>query len=186
MKKLLGLIGAGIIVFSGCSSKNEVQKAQMCQIDNVNAPEWICTGGNVKDMITGVGSAEPTPLGFNYQRTEAISAARDEIARKISIRVKNIFKRFESSTGTGKDVTAEKATENVSKQLAYETLRNSKLLKLWKSPKGTLYVLVGMPKEDAIEGIKTSLHNKKALYQKFLAKKSWEDLDKEIDKEFNY
>ena len=57
---------------------------------------------------------------------------------------------------------------------------------MWKSPKGTLYVLVGMPKEEVAQEIKTSLESKKALYQKYLAKKSWEDLDKEIDKEFSY
>ncbi len=186
MKKLVFAIGIGVLIFSGCSSKNEVQKTQMCQIDGTNAPQWICQDANEKGMITGVGSAEATPLGFNYQKTEAIAAARDEIARKISIRVKNIFKRFESSTGIGKEQTAEKVTENVSKQLAYETLRNSKLLKMWKSPKGTLYVLVGMPKEEVAQEIKTSLESKKALYQKYLAKKSWEDLDKEIDKEFSY
>ena len=188
MKKSVFIAGLSLslILISGCASKSEVQKTQMCQIDGTNAPTWICTDGNVTGMITGVGSAESSPLGFNYQKTEAIAAARDEIARKISIRVKNIFKRFEASTGVGKEKTVEKATENVSKQLAYETLRNSKLLKLWKSPKGTIYVLVGIPKEDAVEGIKTSLESKKALYQKYLAKKSWKDLDKEIDKEFNY
>ena len=185
MKKIIYFISASIIIFSGCSSKNEILKEQSCQIEKVNAPEWICTGGKIKGMITGVGSAQATPLGFNFQRTEAISAARDEIAREISIKVKNIFKRYEASTGIGKDKTVEKSIENVSKQLSYVTLRNSKLLKLWKSPKDTLYVLVGIPKEDVVNTIKTSIESKKAMYQKILAKKSWKELDEEIDKEFN-
>ena len=182
MKKYIAILGIGIMVFSGCSSKNEIIEKNRCQIDNVNAPEWICKDADNDKMITGVGSAEVTPLGFNFQKTEAIAAARDEIARKISVRVKNIFKRYESSAGVGKDKNVEKVVENVSKQLSYQTLNNSKLLKLWKSPKGTLYVLVGMPKEDVVKSIKTSLHNN---YQKVDATKSWEDLDKEIDKEFN-
>lgn len=186
MKKVVYLIGVGIIFFSGCATKNELQKQQVCQINNVDAPNWVCTGGNIKGMITGVGSASSSPLGFNFQRTEAISAARDEIARQISIRVKNIFKRYEANTGTGKNVVSEKAVENVSKQLAYETLRNSKLLKLWKSPDGTIYVLVGMPKNEIVNNIKTSLEDKRAFYQQYLAKKAWKNLDKEIDKEFNY
>lgn len=185
MKKVIGLIGIGILFFSGCSSKNEIQKNQICQIDGANAPQWVCIGGREKEMITGVGSAESSPLGFNFQRTEAIAAARDEISRQISIRVKNIFKKFESSTGVKKDKSVEKVAENVSKQLSYETLKNSKIIKFWKSPKGVLYVLVGMPKKDVIDDVKTSFHNKKALYQKSLATKAWKNLDKEIDKEFN-
>ena len=186
MKKIIGIIGVCLLVFSGCATKEVKKENISCQIDGENAPAWICTGGKVKGMITAVGSADPSPLGFNFQRTEAISAARDAIARQISIRVKNIFKRFESSTGVGKEQTVEKSVENVSKQLSYETLKNSKLLKLYKSKKGTLYVLVGVPKDEVVNGVKTSIESKKALYQKYLAKKSWEDLDKEIDKEFSY
>ena len=186
MKRFISIIGISLLLFSGCANKEAVKKVNRCEIDGANAPEWVCNGGNIKGMITGVGSAEASPLGFNFQRTEAIAAARDEIARKISIKVKNIFKRFESTTGLKKDLTAEKAIENVSKQIANETLRNSKLLKLWKSPNGTIYVLVGMPKDEVTNSIKTSIESKKALYQKFLAKKAWENLDKEIEKEFNY
>ncbi len=175
MKKILGLIGAGIIFFSGCASKNEVNH-QVCQIDGTNAPSWICNGGEIKGMITGVGSAKPTPLGFSFQRTEAIAAARDNIAREISIRVKNVFKRFEESNGVGKNTLNERVIQNVSKQLSNEILRNSKLLKLWKSPNGTIYVLVGMPKEEIVNNLKTEIK----------ANKEWKNLDKEIDKEFNY
>ena len=178
MKKIFFILSASILIFSGCSSKNEVKKTYVCEIDGANAPEWVCRGVEYKNMITGVGSAEPSPLGFNFQKTEAISAARDEIARQISVRVKNIFKRYESKVGN--DHT-EKVVENISKQLSYETLRNSKLLKLWKSPKGTLYVLVGMPKDQIKESI---IKNASKLYNK--ADKKWESLDKEIDKEFSY
>jgi len=187
MKKKIAIIGICLLAFSGCSTKEVKKPATFtCQIDGANAPEWVCNGGKVKGMITGVGSAEPSPLGFNFQRTEAISAARDDIARQISIRVKNIFKRFESSTGVGKDNSVEKSVENVSKQLSYETLNNSKLLKMYKSPKGVLYVLVGVSKEDIVNKVKTSLKNKNALYQKDLAVKAWKDLDEEITKEFSY
>ena len=176
MKKILGLIGAGIIFFSGCASKNEINHQQICQIDGTSAPSWICNGGEVKGMITGIGSAKPSPLGFSFQRTEAIAAARDNIAREISIKVKNVFKRFEESSGVGKNTLNERVIQNVSKQLSYETLRNSKLLKLWKSPNGTIYVLVGMPKEEIVNNFKTEIK----------ANKAWKNLDKEIDKEFNY
>jgi len=55
---------------------------------------------------------------------------------------------------------------------------------IWKSPKGTLFVLVGMPKNSIKTNIKTSLKSEKALWQKFLAQKADKELDKEIDKEF--
>jgi len=184
MKKNL-IISMCIVVFIGCSSKNQtIPQTTECVIENQEAPVWICAPKDTKEYITAVGSAEKSPLGFNFQRTEALSAARDALARRIEVKVKNIFKRFESVTGAKNNKTAEKVVENVSKQVANITLRNTKILATWQSKNGTLYVLVGVPKKNIEEEIKTSLSSKDALYQKYIANKEWEKLDKEIKAEF--
>ena len=190
MKKLL--FSSAIIatmMFSGCglSNKAAAPQAPSCQIEGANAPEWVCNGGaNMEGGIFAVGSAQKSPMGIGFQRTEAMAAARDELARQLNIKVKNMFKSYMSSTGTGDDQTAERVATNVSKQLSKQVLQGSKLLKTWISPKGTMYVLVGMPnvKEAVKQATKTTLHNDQALWQEFKAKKAQEQLDAEIDKEF--
>jgi glucose/arabinose dehydrogenase len=139
--------------------------------------------------LFGVGSSEKNPLGISFQRTEAAAAARDALTRQLKVKVKNMFKQFQATTGIGDAQTAEKATQNVSKQVAAATLNNSKVMKTWVSPKGTLYVLVGMPDPKAVanqvkQAVKTTFHNDEALWQEFKAKKADEELEAAVDKEF--
>jgi hypothetical protein len=193
MKKVLATtaILAGLLSFTGCGNNQPAPTPQpMCQIDGVSAPTWVCDGGaTMEGGLFAVGSAEPSPLGRSFQRTEATAAARDALARQIKIKVANMFKQFQATTGIGDAQTAEKATQNVSKQVAMATLEGSKVMKVWISPKGTMYVLVGMPDPKAVQqevkkAVKTSLHNDQALWQKFLAKKADKELDEAIQKEF--
>jgi len=180
----LGLMG----IMTGCN--NQPQNLEACVIDGKQAPSWVCDGGAMMEGgLFAVGSAEMSPLGRSFQRTEATAAARDSLARQIKVKVKNMFKQFQAATGIGDEQTAEKATQNVSKQVAQATLSGSKAMKVWLAPKGTMYVLVGMPDPKAVQqevkkAVKTSLHNEKALWQKFLAQKADKELDAAVDKEF--
>jgi hypothetical protein len=185
----IGMMG----VLTGCGNANQPQPAatnvDQCVIDGKTAPSWVCDGGAMMEGgIFAVGSAEKSPLGPSFQRTEAESAARDALARQMKIKVKNMFKQYQATTGVGDAQTADKATENVSKQVSEATLTGSKPIKFWTSPKGTMYILVGMPNkvaENSVKkAIKTSFHNNKALWQKFLAKNADKELDAAVAKEF--
>jgi ribosomal protein S20 len=194
MKKILttAIVGISLFSFVGCGGEKQPQVPDFnqCVIDGTQAPQWVCDGGaTMEGGLFAVGSAEPSALGISFQRQEAVAAARDDLARQIGIKVKNMFKQFQATTGIGDAQTAEKATENVSKQVASQTLAGSRVVKTWRSPKGTLFVLVGMPDPNAVktavkQAVKTSLHNDQALWQKFLAKKADKELDEAVDKEF--
>jgi len=192
MKKrlLVGLTGA-VLLFSGCAMNNQpapTNNENQCVIDNTNAPYWVCNP-EVEGAIAAVGSAPYTPLGMSFQRTEAAAAARDALARQISVKVKNMFKQYQSTTGVGDDMTVEKVAQNVSKQVASVTLQNSKIMKVWSSKDKTLYVLVAVPKDTLVKkvksAIKTTFKNDKALWQEFKSKKAQEELDREVEKEFS-
>jgi len=193
MKKFLfGSIMITSLILIGCGGSNQqVSKAPtyQCQIDGTVAPEWVCNGGaNMEGGIFAVGSAPKSPLGIGFQRQEAMAQARDEIVRQLDLKVKNMMKSYMSSTGTGDSQTAERVATSVSKQVASKVLRGSKLLKTWISPKGTMYVLVGMKgdiNELVAEATKTTFKNDKALWQEFKAKKAQEELDSEVEKEDN-
>jgi len=192
MKKLLttSLLALGIAGFMAGCNDNQLQSFQQCQIEGATAPNWVCDNGNsIEGGLFGVGSAEKSPLGISFQRTEAAAAARDALAREIKVKVANMFKQFQATTGIGDAQTAEKATQNVSKQVAKATLSGSKIMKTWISPKGTLFVLVGMPDPKAVaqevkKAVKTTFHNDQALWQEFKAKKAQEELDAAVAKEF--
>jgi uncharacterized membrane-anchored protein YjiN (DUF445 family) len=191
MKKILATtaLAFSLIGLTGCVG-NAQPNVEQCSIDGTQAPQWVCDGGaTMEGGIFAVGSAEKNPLGINFQKTEATAAARDALARQLSVKVKNMFKQFQATTGIGDDQTAEKATQNVSKQVASQTLAGSKAVKTWISPKGTMFVLVGMPDPSAVkqavkQAVKTTLHNDQALWQEFKAKKADAELEAAVDKEF--
>ena len=191
MKKVLvsaALAFSVMGMMSGCGMSTP--NFDQCTIDGTQAPSWVCDeGSTMEGGLFAVGSAEPNPMGRGFQRMEATAAARDALARQISIKVKNMFKQFQATTGSGDAQTVDKATQNVSKQVASQTLAGSKVMKTWISPKGTMYVLVGMPDPAAVkkavkQATKTSLHNDQALWQEFKAKKADQELDAAVDKEF--
>jgi len=195
MKKILitTTLAFGLLGLTGCANNSNPTKPEefnKCVIDGTKAPTWVCDGGsNREGGLFAVGSAERSPMGISFQRTEAAAAARDALSRQINIKVKNMFKQFQATTGIGDAQTADKATQNVSKQVSQSTLQGSKIIDRWMSPKGTLYVLVGMPdpkkvQQQVKQAVKTSLHNNQALWQKFLAEKADKQLDEAVAKEF--
>jgi ribosomal protein S20 len=190
IKSLLIGSAAALLLTGGLTGCVKQDTTPECMIDNAKAPTWVCDeGSDLEGGIAAVGSAAKNPLGISFQKTEATAAARDALARQISVKVKNMFKQFQASTGIGDEQTAEKATTNVSKQVASQTLNGSKVKNKWMSPTGTMYVLVVLPDastvKDAVkDAAKTSYKNDKALWQKFLAQKADKELDAAVDKEF--
>jgi ribosomal protein S20 len=176
---------------AGCNQNQPAPQIQQCTIEGATAPSWVCDGGaTMEGGLFGVGSAEKNPMGISFQRIEAAAAARDALARQLKVKVKNMFKQFQATTGIGDAQTADKATQNVSKQVAQATLSGSKIMKTWVSPKTkTLFVLVGMPDPKAVaqqvkKAVKTTFHNDQALWQEFKAKKADQELDAAVEKEF--
>jgi hypothetical protein len=196
MKKVLfsALTATALMVFSGCgTTAPSTPDFNKCMMDGTEAPTWVCRPNSVEGGLVALGVAQPNNANdYQFQLDEAVAAARDSLAKRIEVKVKNMFKQFKATTGTGKDATFDKATQSVSKQIASQTLRGSKVINSWQSPTTkALYVLVGIPaqdmqqvKENIKNQAKTSFKNDKALWQKFLAQKADQKLDEAIDKEF--
>lgn len=185
MKKVMVILAAMAmvcVVAAGCKTGDEKPSS--------NLPAWVLVppeGG-----ISGVGSAKVGPAGMQTARIEATANARDEMARIMNVRVKNMIKNFTETTGVGDAQTVDKVFTNVSKQVAKVDLTGSQIKKVFLDEKNNeLYVLVGLNPEavsQASDAMKqaaiTSFKNDQALWQKFQAKKGHEELEKEIEKEF--
>lgn len=189
MKKfllVLVVLGTLSLMLTGCGGKKEPETlANPCFN---GAPAWVIDP-SMEGGLTGLGSAKIGAAGMSFARTEAMAVARDEIARTMSVKVKNMFKNFTQQTGVGDDQTVDKVATNVSKQVASQTLAGSRAKNTWISPCNELYIHVVLDPESVQEAVKkqvqTSLRNEKALWQQFQAKKAHDELDKEIEKEFS-
>ncbi|TYB33731.1 MAG: hypothetical protein FXF49_04815 [Flexistipes sinusarabici] len=169
---------------AGCAKKTPEPPQHSCL---EGAPGWVINP-NMEGGLTGLGSAKIGAAGMQFARTEAIAVARDEIARTISVKVKNMFKNFTQATGVGDEETVDRVAANVSKQVANQTLSGTVPTKVWISPCKEYYTLVvldpgkveGVVQKNAISSFK----NERALWQQFQSKKAHEELEKEIEKEF--
>ncbi len=126
---------------------------------------------------------------MNFARTEALSNGRSELARQISTRVKDMVKNFTQTTGVGDDETVDKVSAQVSKLVTNQMLSGTKQKDSWISPSSTYYALMVIDplalKSSVKDSVMTSYKNDKALWQQFQAKKAYEELEKEIEKEFS-
>ncbi len=179
----------GSVFFLGCAASTPKVESPALQNEFANAPGWVTSGGGaLKDGPSAVGSAKVGPAGMNFARTEAMSNGRSELARQMSLKVKDLVKNFTQTTGVGDAQNVDKVSAQVTKQVASQMLNGSRQKDSWISPSSTLYVLVfidGTVAKDSVKNaVMSSYKNDNALWQQFQAKKANEELDKEIEKEF--
>ncbi len=177
----------GCVFLAGCGGgSGKIANKEMAN-EFKDAPAWVL-GGGVEGGNSAVGSARIGNAGMNFYRTEAMSQARSELARQLSLKVKDLVKNFQQVTGIGDDETVDKVSSQVSKQVASQVLTGSKQKDMWVAPSKELYVLVVIDpdvlKNSVKDSVQTSYKNEKALWQQFQSKKAHEELDKEIEKEF--
>ncbi len=194
MKKNIFSLSAAAVTFAvmtGCvgGAGNAMQGStfvEHCEYrTGIQAPEWYCNP-LIEGGMAAVGEAKPNVArDNNMQRTMAIANGRDELSRQTQVKVKNMLTNWSRATGAGDDQTYEANFENVSRQVSQQTLEGSRQLKRWIAPDGSLVLLVGMTNSASIKNnVKTSLRNEDALWQQFQSKQSLDELDKQLDAEF--
>ena len=148
------------------------------------APAWICDEPVADIAVTAVGSAAHSKAGFDFMKQMAAASARVQLAQQMRVQVRNMIKQYAETTGAADSETVDKVNTSVSKLITKEELTGSKVYKTRTSPNGTLYVLVGLDPENAIEvtkaALKTSMNNDQALWQQFKAQKGQDELAADI------
>jgi len=184
-----------LAVLAGCGDKEVAQQpvepakpafVEHCEYSaGIQAPEWYCSP-DIEGGLAAVGEAKPNAArDNNMQRTMALANGRDALARQVQVKVQNLLTNWSRATGAGEAQTYEANFENISRQVAQQTLQGSRQLKRWLAPDGTLVLLVGISDIEAVKsGINTSLRNEQALWQQFQNKQALEELDKHMNTEF--
>ena len=150
------------------------------------APLWVCDAPIEGVDLSAVGYAQKTKAGNSFQKQMATADARVQLAQIFKTRVQNMIKQYAETTGAADTETVNKVNTSVSKLITNETLVGSRIFRTRTSPKGGLYVLVGLDtanvQQAAEESLKTSMNNDQALWQEFKAKKAQDELAAEIAK----
>ena len=188
----LGLVGVAVAMafMAGCASKKQVAAAPAeCVFPDSPkdpAPLWVCDTPVEGVAVAAVGSHEKSAAGPQFMKDQATASARVVLAQQMKVRVTNMVKQYVETTGAASSETVDKVNTSVSKLITAETISGSRAFRSTVSPKGTMYVLVGLdPKlaEDQTKNVlKTSMRNERALWQQFKAKQGQDELAAEIAK----
>lgn len=183
---------AVLAILSGCASdgpKPAPLSLDQCRFPGTTteAPGWVCDEPVAGWAVTAPGSAEVTAAGLSFQRQMAMTDARVQLAQQMKVHVTNMIKQFAETTGSGDAESLDKVNTSVSKQITDQVLSGTRAIRSVTAPNGRLFVLVGLD-DKAVEemtkvAIKTSMNNDRALWQKFQAKKSQDELAEEIAKQ---
>ena len=122
------------------TASGKVKKAKNCYFPKTKkrAPNWVCTGSDNSVAATAVGSFHKSDAGIAFMEQMAAADARANLAQKLHDEV-----RKDISGKGGKTVSGGVDREQI-KKIADAEMQGAKILKSVYSPKGTLYMLIGL------------------------------------------
>ncbi len=192
MNKLISAISLTVVAFTlaACSSTGKRGEELACFYPDalsVQAPGWVCEQPVDGVQVSAVGSYRATKAGVQFQKNQAVAAARNQLAANMRIHVRQLIKNYTAVTGMGEAETVDAVSSDVSKQITKETLYGSKLYQYVVNPEtGTMYAVVGVDPANTLRNAQTALQtsykNNQAMWQRFLADKEHNSLDEEIRK----
>ena len=148
------------------------------------APDWL-HNPKAKGKIAEMGSAPANKMNnFGFQRELAMANGRTNLAKRLNVKVKSMFKTYTSSTsanGGTMDATAESVTKQITKQSLVGTTQEA----AWTSRSGTLYLLMVIDTK-SVSGLmeknaKSAYGSDAAAFQKFQAAKAQGELDRALE-----
>lgn len=151
-KFILSLIAVGLLLV-GCG--NGISDAALEATGLKGAPKWVINGGD--GLYSGIGDAPIIKNNVQFARTEALAAARAEIAKQIEVRINSYLQKITQR----KNENLSEDVKNEIKEIAKIDLIDSGLSAFWISNDGArVYVLVKLS-EKATAEIRKKLKNQK-------------------------
>lgn len=166
-----------IASFIGCGSSSQTAAPPPPE-----APEWVTKPPRAVDAIYGIGMAN---VGSNavLARQKAEDAARQEIAKVIDTRVKNMMDRFMQEHQDLVNVessTSVEFTRSVSRSVSQASLTGAQIEEVWQDVSNKIiYAKAIVTKTDIVQQVKSNAAAQKQAA--FLEKKTDEAL-KTLDK----
>jgi len=185
----VALVAAGLTACSSTSKDGGPAVVTECaypDAPNESAPLWVCDAPVEGVSVSAVGVADKSAAGVSFMKNMAAADARVKLAQQMKVHVNNMIKQYVETTGAGSSETVDKVNTSVSKLITSEELSGSRIFRTATSPKGAMYVLLGLDptvtREATEKAVKTSMKNDQALWQQFKAKKAQDEMAADIAK----
>ena len=145
------------LIITGCTtSKQQIEELKTIN-EFDNAPSWI-KAPQIQNYISETGSSSATNETFNIQRDAAIEDAKANLSQKIRTKLINIFSSVGQKYIEDEDFLIK--IEEANNEITSNAVNESRVMKLWKSNKENIYVMVSSNtnklKDDLKEIIDTS------------------------------
>lgn len=177
------VVGTAII---SCSSAPEEKEdvpvtRKIIGQDGVPMPDWVNKNPKSETHFYAVGYAMKSSRAIS--KTASGQDARDQIARWVGTSVKNALVSYTSEGGEQTNTQTLSHFENISKQVAEQTLVGVEEDEIWVDDKGGVYMLCSFPKANVNksfeETVGTFQRNEAAAFAEFKAKEALSFLEKE-------
>ena len=185
----VAFVAAGLTACSSTSKDVALPPVTECAYPDSpkdSAPLWICDAPVEGVAVSAVGVADKSAAGVSFMKNMAAADARVKLAQQMKVHVNNMIKQYVETTGAGSSETVDKVNTSVSKLITSETITGSRIFRTATSPKGAMYVLLGLDpsvtREATEKAVKTSMKNDQALWQQFKAKKAQDEMAADIAK----
>ncbi len=188
LSAVMAILVLASAVFMSCAS---APKEKAPEAPPAPKPIIGMEGFPMPEWVNNLPKSETTffAVGYGSKSTKAISKtvagqdARDQIARWVGTSVKNALTNYTNESGSEKNIQTLSYFENISKQVADQTLVGVEDDKVWVDDKGAVYVLASFPKANVGKGFEEVVQkferNEAAAFADFKAKEALSFLDKE-------
>lgn len=186
---VLATIALAASVFVSCGSSPDKDAEPVAKpligLEGVPQPAWVNKIPKSAEMYFAVGYGKMSNKPNSIMRAEA--DAKDQIARWVTTSVKTALTNYTSDSGSGDNRQVLEFMENISKQVADQSLSGVERDEVWVDPEGGVYVLASFPKANvgkSFEEVSGSfVRNEAAAFAEFKAKEALSFLEKETAKD---
>lgn len=171
-----------LLVVAGCGKKVKQIDNERYEEEFENAPDWVIAE-YAGEAFSAVGSAHIGKGGIQFARTEALSNARSELARQVSVKVRGLVNTFAQQAGVGDQQTLDAYSRQVSKQVTDEILAGSREKDMWISPSEDIYVLAILEEAEVKKSVRRQMLSGSQQNGVRLQMREAEDANAELDAE---
>ena len=184
MKKALLIFTAALLAFALVSCGSDPQPV----VDNpgtvpagMDVPDWFMMPPLADDAIYGIGVAKLSDLA--RARDVAMSRARADIARQISVTVDTMLTDYFQEAGVENDTQTMQFIESITKEVASVELKGATPAKNYIAKDGTVYVMLQYPLNSFVEEQVADIfqRNESAEFAEFKADQALQKLNHELE-----
>lgn len=182
---LVALVLTGFVACSSSPEETEEKEvvSTVIGMDGIPMPAWVTKNPKSDTTFFAVGYAKMS--NRNISKTAAGQDARDQIARWIGTSVKNALVSYTSEGGEDTNTQTLTHFENISKQVAEQTLVGVEEDEIWVDAEGGIYMLCSFPRENVNKSFSETVgafqRNEAAAFAEFKAEEALSFLEKETE-----